>query len=230
LPLQILVVDDDPATLEFYTEVLSSTEAEIDAFSDSERAATLIEQKKFHGIFIDLQMPGLDGFELARRIRQSSWNRATPIIVLTGHESGKAMEQVFRLGGTFYVQKPVNRRKLLNVFRVARGAMLQHGRRFIRVPLQIELACLAAGSLELRGNTVNLSNSGMLFEAEGSLEPGTHVRLSFLLPGQRITTNADGVAARVDARQRIGVRFTRLALKDREAIRQLVDREEKSST
>jgi PleD family two-component response regulator len=50
-------------------------------------------------------MPKVDGFELARQIRASSWNKSTPIVVVTGQDDTKAMQKVFAAGTTFFLQK-----------------------------------------------------------------------------------------------------------------------------
>src|SRR6266478_5335074 len=65
LSLKLLVVEDDPASLELMTEVLESLEAEVRPVSDSQEAAILVNQEKFDGVFLDLEMPNLDGFAFA---------------------------------------------------------------------------------------------------------------------------------------------------------------------
>ena len=84
--LKLLVVEDDLASLEFMAEVFTSLRADVRPISDSEKAAELVNQEKFDGIFLDLEMPNMNGFELARRIRNSSWNKGVPIVIVTGRE------------------------------------------------------------------------------------------------------------------------------------------------
>ena len=89
--LKLLVVEDDPASLELMTEVFRSLKADVRPVSDSEEAARCVNQEKFDGIFLDLEMPNLHGFDLARRIRKSSWNKSTPIIIVTGQDERETM-------------------------------------------------------------------------------------------------------------------------------------------
>src|SRR6266851_9775887 len=98
MALKVLVVEDDPPTLELMDEVLTSLKVEVCALGDSEQAAALVNQERFDGIFVDLQMPKVDGFELARRIRASSWNKSTPIVVVTGQDDTKTMQKAFAAG------------------------------------------------------------------------------------------------------------------------------------
>jgi CheY-like chemotaxis protein len=72
LSLKLLVVEYDPASLELMSEVLRSLEAEVRPFSNSQEAAALVHQQKFDGIFLDLEMPNLDGLALAQEVRTSS--------------------------------------------------------------------------------------------------------------------------------------------------------------
>src|SRR5690348_13910163 len=85
-------------------EVLTSLKAEVRALSDSEQASALVNPERFDGIFVDLQMPGVDGFELARQVRKSSWNKSAPIVVVTGHDNAKIMQEAFAAGATFLIR------------------------------------------------------------------------------------------------------------------------------
>jgi len=227
--LKVLVVEDDAPTLELMDEVLSSLKVEVHAVSDSEQAAGLVNQERFDGIFVDLQMPKVDGFELARRIRASSWNKSTPIVVVTGHDDTKTMQKAFAAGTTFFLQKPIDRQRLTNLFKAARGRMFENRRQFVRVPLQTEVIC-QVGDQTFRGTSLNISQGGILFEVGRSLSPGTTVRLSFRLPGRELRIDVTGVVARIDERQRAGVRFTHVGSRELQLIRDLIGSDDAEST
>jgi len=220
-PLRLLIVEDDRPTLEFMTAVLASLDAEIRALDDSELAARAVNQERFDGIFLDLGMPKMDGFQLACKIRESPWNGATPIIVVTGRDDRGTMARAFTVGGTFFLRKPLDRRKLARLFMAARGAMLENQRHFLRAPLRVELVC-QVGPQSVRGMSRNISVGGILFDIGRPLEPGTSLRLVFQLPGQPANMNLGAVVARVDEKQRIGARFSKLSEREQQTIRQLV--------
>jgi len=227
--LKVLVVEDDAPTLELMDEVLTSLKVEVHAVTDSEQAAGLVNQERFDGIFVDLQMPKVDGFELARRIRASSWNKSTPIVVVTGHDDTKTMQKAFAAGTTFFLQKPIDRQRLTNLFKAARGRMFENRRQFVRVPLQTEVIC-QVGDQTFRGTSLNISQGGILFEVGRSLSPGTTVRLSFRLPGRELRIDVTGVVARIDERQRAGVRFTHVGSRELQLIRDLIGSDDAEST
>lgn len=204
MALKLLIVEDDVASLELMEEVFVSLNAEVRAVSESGKAADLVNRERFDGIFLDLEMPYMNGFDLARWIRTSSRNRSTPIITVTGRDDRQTMQQVFASGATFYLQKPVDRQKLSNLYRTVRGSLYECRRRFVRVPLHTEVVC-TVDSLPLKGVSWNLSQGGIQVEVEG-LKAGQTVRLTFRLPSSGAPIDATGtVIWVVDNRQ--GIRF-----------------------
>jgi len=226
--LKVLVVEDDGPTLELMEEVLTSLKAEVRALRDSEQAAVLVNQERFDGIFMDLQMPGIDGFALIQQVRRSSWNKSAPIVVVTGHHEAVSMQKAFAAGATFYLQKPVDRQRLMNLFKATRGHMFENRRQFIRIPLQTEVTC-KLGSQTFRGMSSNLSQGGILFEVGRSLPVGATMRLSFRLPGRELKIDVTGVMVRVDDKQRAGIRFTHIGAKELQLIRDLIGTEEETA-
>jgi CheY-like chemotaxis protein len=217
--LKLLIVEDDIASLELMTEVFTSLEAEVRPVSDSQQAAGLVNQERFDGIFLDLEMPNLHGFDLARLIRKSSWNKSTPIIIVTGRDERDTMQQAFTIGATFFLQKPVDRQKLNILFRTVRGGLLGNRRRFTRVPIQTEVMC-TVGSRTIRGVTWNLSQGGMQVEA-GGLEPKDTVRVSFQLPVSGVLLEAVGtVVWAKETRQ--GIQFRNVSPKIQQSIREFI--------
>jgi CheY-like chemotaxis protein len=221
--LKLLVVEDDIASLELMTEVFTSLEAEVRPVSDSQKAAVLVNQERFDGIFLDLEMPNLHGFDLARLIRKSSWNKSTPIVIVTGRDQRDTMQQAFTIGATFYLQKPVDRQKLSILFRTVRGGMLENRRRHARVPIQTQVTC-TVGSRTIRGLTWNLSRGGMQVEA-GGLEPKNTVRVSFQLPVSGVLLEAVGMVVWVkETRQ--GIQFTNVSPQIELSIREFISQVE----
>lgn len=217
--LKLLIVEDDAASLELMQEVFLSLKADVRGVNESSKAAELVNQERFDGIFLDLEMPRMNGFDLARWIRNSSWNRSTPIIIVTGRDDRHTMEHVFASGATFYLQKPVDRQKLSNLYRTVRGSLYESRRRFVRVPLHTDVMC-TVDSRQLRGVTWNLSQGGIQVDV-GGLNLKDSVRITFRLPSSGTLIETYGVVV-WNGEKRQGIRFDHLSTKHEQAIRELI--------
>jgi len=217
--LKLLVVEDDLPCLELMTEVFTSLQAEVRPVSDSEQAATLINQERFDGIFLDLAMPRLHGFDLARLIRKSSWNKTTPIVIVTGRDDRQAMQEAFKVLASFFLQKPLDRQKLSSLFRTVRGGLLENRRRHVRVPLQADVIC-DVGSRKMHGVTWNLSLGGIQVEAD-NLHMGDTVGLTFRLPVSDVVIEAVGTVV-WSGENRQGIQFTEVSNRTQQSIREFV--------
>ncbi|MBZ5665115.1 MAG: response regulator [Acidobacteriia bacterium] len=224
LSLKLLIVEDDAPSLELMNEVFTSLKAEVLPVDDGQRAVALVNQEKFDGVFLDLEMPKMHGFDLARKIRESSWNKLTPIVIVTGRDDRTTMQQAFAAGATFFLQKPVDRQRLSTLFRAVSGSLFENRRRNARVPLQTEVLCDIDSRVVL-GMSWNLSQGGMQIETAG-LKPRDIVRVSFRLPTSGTRIEASGVVAwQTETRQ--GIQFTKMSERNAEAIRQFIAEVEK---
>jgi CheY-like chemotaxis protein len=215
--LRVLVVEDHVPTLELMCEVIASLGNDVSGASDSREAVTLINKQKFDGIFLDLLMPVLDGFRLAQSIRESGWNKSTPIIIVTASEDRETIERAFAAGGSFFLRKPVDRQRLTVLLNSTRGAMIESRRRFMRIPVHMRMTC-QRGDKTIPGVCQNLSEKGLLFEGDGSLVSGEQVKLLFRLPGQDSNLATKGVVTRTIDRL-AGIAFKDLSATDRQRIR-----------
>ncbi len=121
---KVLVVEDDLAALELLRDVLTFQGFEVLALEQSEAAPAIIEQETLDAIFLDQQMPGLNGLELCQQVRKSTLNRTTPVVMITGSEDGKLMEGAFSAGVTLFLTKPIDRPRLLKLLKTVRGRMI----------------------------------------------------------------------------------------------------------
>jgi CheY-like chemotaxis protein len=221
--LNLLVVEGDIPSLELMTEVFSSLKAEVVPVQDSREAVLLVDNKKFDGIFLDLEMPPVRGLELTERVHASSWNKSTPVIVVTGRDDRHAMQQAFSNGASFYMHKPVDRQKLTGLLRTVRGTLVESRRRYTRVPLHTEATCIV-GVQTLRVPCRNLGPGGVQVEA-AELKTGDAVRVSFRLPASNVTIEAFGTVVWATDNRR-AIQFTRLGQKDEANIREFISRAE----
>jgi CheY-like chemotaxis protein len=110
--------------------------------------AKLVAAERFDGMFVDLEMPKVHRFELVRRIRQSSWNQSTPIIIVTGSERPAAMKLGFKAGGSFFLQKPIERYKLLRLPGLFGGACFRIVGDLYAFTLKLPLSAITQDELQ----------------------------------------------------------------------------------
>jgi PleD family two-component response regulator len=106
-PFRLLVVDDDPIARRAITGALQTAFTKPDGMESGQTALALATKKPFDVIFLDVQMPDMDGFELCSKIRETTANRATPVVFVTSHSDFKSHDQSVLSGGSDLITKPV---------------------------------------------------------------------------------------------------------------------------
>lgn len=107
--MRILAVDDDPIILEILMEFLSEQKhREVSVAESAGEALALLNStgQQFDCILLDIQMPGMDGVELCRRIRSLPQYDRTPILMLTAMSEKSYIDSAFSAGASDYITKP----------------------------------------------------------------------------------------------------------------------------
>ena len=118
-PLRILAVDDDPVALLLYRRVLEDS-VELVTFSNAETALESFLDKPAQIILLDWLLPGMDGLELASRIRQQPVAEDAQILVVTGREESDSLQKALEAGANDYLEKPVSPEQLLTRIEIAK--------------------------------------------------------------------------------------------------------------
>ena len=105
-PVELLVVDDDLVARRVLVGALQTMFQRPASVENGEAALALAAEKSFDVIFLDVVMPGMDGFETCSKIRGTLPNRTTPVIFVTGQNDAHAHEQMVRNGGNDILGKP----------------------------------------------------------------------------------------------------------------------------
>jgi len=107
-PETILVVDDNPSVITLIREVLSIIGYTIDTALSGEEALKKIALKKPDLILLDVEMPGISGFEVCRKIKSDVSTNDIPIVFVTGKTGFNDELEGLRLGAQDYIYKPFN--------------------------------------------------------------------------------------------------------------------------
>ena len=105
-PLKFLVVDDEMISRHAMSLALKKAFGEPDLAVNGEEALAKTGGQGYDVIFLDVQMPGMDGFELCSKIRETANNRQTPIIFVTGQSDYEARSKSTLSGGNDLLGKP----------------------------------------------------------------------------------------------------------------------------
>lgn len=114
---RILAVDDNDANLQLIGELLRDLGAEVVLARSGSEAISLFESNHFDLIFMDIQMPHLDGLETTRRIRALEQNGRTPVVALTAHAMTDQKAELLLAGLDDYLSKPVSEAQLAHTIR-----------------------------------------------------------------------------------------------------------------
>ena len=104
---RILVVEDDPVNQRVITMMLQRLGVECTIVGDGHAGLAAVEKSRWDLIFMDCQLPGIDGFETTRRIRQMLGNHPLPIVALTANVRPEDRDACLASGMDDFIAKPV---------------------------------------------------------------------------------------------------------------------------
>ena len=110
---RILVVDDQEDNRRILRDLLTANGFEVIEGTTGEEGVALAEERGPDLILMDIQLPGIDGYEATRQIKAKPALRATPLIVVTSYALSGDDAKAFAAGADAYVSKPFSPRALL---------------------------------------------------------------------------------------------------------------------
>jgi DNA-binding response OmpR family regulator len=108
---RILVVDDADLILHVLRTFLQETEYKLICTTSANAALNFLQTNKPDLFILDIEMPEMNGYELAQRIR--ALRQEAPIIFLTGNTSQESVEKALMVGAADFIAKPISKAKLI---------------------------------------------------------------------------------------------------------------------
>lgn len=112
---RVLVVDDYKMNIKVFVNLLKRTKIEIVEATSGEECISILEKEKFNIVFLDHMMPGMDGVETLKVIKDRKLCEATPVVMLTANAIVGNKEKYLNMGFDDFVSKPIIPNKLDDV-------------------------------------------------------------------------------------------------------------------
>jgi diguanylate cyclase (GGDEF)-like protein len=107
-PPLVLIADDDELGRMFLVETLEAAGFSTACAVDGVAALQAIAAEPFALVLLDVEMPGLDGYEVCRRLRSNPAMKYLPVVMITGNDDATSIERAFNAGATDFIAKPLN--------------------------------------------------------------------------------------------------------------------------
>ncbi|MCB1144674.1 MAG: hybrid sensor histidine kinase/response regulator [Leptospiraceae bacterium] len=125
-PQSILIVDDESKNVQLLANLLTGESYEIEAAMSGEEALDWLNERPFDLILMDVMMPGMNGYEVCRKIKENSNLSSIPIIFLTARTETEDIVRGFEAGAVDYVTKPFRTTELLSRVKTHMKIQWQH--------------------------------------------------------------------------------------------------------
>ena len=126
----LLIVDDNPRNLQLLGNILTGDGYRVEFATNGRQALEWLEEQLFDLVLMDIMMPGMDGLEACRKIREEKKYSDMPVIFLTARTDKDSLVKGFEAGAQDYISKPFDKNELLS--RVSTHVELHSSRRKLK--------------------------------------------------------------------------------------------------
>lgn len=124
---QIFIVDDDESVCRSLSVLLATYGFTVNTFTSAEKFFSAVPNSVPGCLILDIHMPGLDGWEVLKRIIKSKSRR--PVIIISADKDGGLHERALKVGAVGSLQKPFNDQALVDLIKVALGRRITRQKR-----------------------------------------------------------------------------------------------------
>lgn len=216
-----LIVDDERPTCDLIEKVLASVGIESLSLTKSSEAPSVLRRGRFAVAFLDYHMAQPDGPELTRQMRDSGYNRMTPIILISDDQRPHAVSNGFQAGASFFLYKPVDKDRLLRLVRATHAAIEHEHRRTRRVQLKSRVQLQFRGQ-EIEAETVDVSMEGLLIKTPRTIPLGSSVEVCLHLSKAMSPILGSGSVVRFHGTDHMGIHLGRLNIAESQRLQEFL--------
>ena len=202
MTLSSMVVSRDWQEISVLECILGGLHIGVDVEAHPERARAKLSRSKIDAVIVDCDLDGAGDF--LRELQNDLINKSVPVVVLRGQRNrttGKIQQPSFEF------QKPISVEQAVHTLSAARNMILDGRLRYHRQPLHVPVALSCGPRKRVTAKLVNLSQGGIGIRAPQKLAAGGPVKVSFALPGTKLSVKFQGELAWTDKQGNAGIRF-----------------------
>lgn len=225
---KVLIVDDVNLMLELEKSFLRFSPVRVFTARNGEEALDLVRSERPDLVYMDLNMPKMNGVDCCIAIKSDPELRDTPVVMVTTAGKPEDQELCARAGCDGYITKPVDRRLFLDI---GRKYIPDIDRREQRISFSLPVTCRTERK-EVSGTTADISVGGLYLAIEQGVQREESVEIAITIPGGGAPVRARGRVAwlnNADGRVKLrfpagfGVEFMDIAPEDLEQVREFVE-------
>src|SRR6056297_3538023 len=110
---KILIVDDNPSNIQLLGTILNANQYTAEFATSGADALEWLNNESFDLVLLDIMMPGMDGYEVCRKIKADKETAHIPVIFITAKQDTDSIVKGFDVGAVDYISKPFEERELL---------------------------------------------------------------------------------------------------------------------
>ena len=184
---KILVIDDEKPTLSMFRLFLNAYGFTVFTAENGEDGLVVFQKEQPSIVITDIKMPGMDGLEVLKRIKEI--NPLAEVIIITGHGDLDLAIRALNMNATDFINKPIQKAALDQALRRAeeRLTMAENEEREVSWVQEDDMACI-----DIRGN-VNAASEPVLLEAYGQISGWNVPKILFRF-NENASINGAGIA------------------------------------
>lgn len=191
MSVKVLIVDDMKHFLDLEASFLKRAECTVFKAINGLEALRIAKTEKPDIIFLDLEMPVMNGIECCRFIRADIELKDTPIVIVT---ASSREEECYKMGGSSYLRKPID--EDFFIAEIKKFVSIKE-RADPRVSVSLPVTADFNGT-RTSGKAINISQSGLLLETEEPFTVGSKLTIDFSLPDVKGKIKTKSIVVRED--------------------------------
>lgn len=221
MPVKVLIVDDLRSFLDLETSFLNRTDCSVLKATNGLEALRIAKTEKPNIVFLDLEMPVMNGIECCRFIKTDVDLKDTPVVIVT---ASSKEEECYKAGCSSYLRKPIDEDIFLNEIKKFVPIKVRNDHRFeVSIP-----ATVSFKGTKTSGMVRNISKSGLFLESREPFGIGSTINVDFLLPDRKDKVKTKAIVVRMGKGKSsedngFGLSFFEIAEKYQLAINSFID-------